>query len=463
MPQNIIDKIWQAHTVKAGANMPDIIFIDWQLLHEVTSPQAFTQLRKANLSLFAPARHTATIDHSIPTDPQREHYADILNKKQVEQLQQNCRDFGVKLYDCDSGHQGIVHVTGPELGITQPGMTIVCGDSHTATHGAFGALAFGVGTTQIAHVMATSCLLLHKPKTMRVEFVGTPSKYFSAKDAILQLIAQIGVEGGNGHVIEYTGEYIRSLSMEERMTICNMSIECGARAGLVAPDATTLAWLADTPAADKSREEYWLSWASDAGAEYDTVVTVDIDAALPRVTWGTTPSQSVAIDDAVPVISELSATQQAIAVAALDYTGLMEGAAIAGTLVQHVFIGSCTNGRLSDLQVVADVLRGRRVADGVTVRIVPGSEQVEQAAIATGLDKIFIAAGAQWRRPGCSSCLAMNGDTVPAGAHCASTSNRNFVGRQGNGAITHLMSPLLAGIAAVTGQVTDPREFFAEK
>jgi 3-isopropylmalate/(R)-2-methylmalate dehydratase large subunit len=463
MPKNIIDKIWDAHIVSSEKEVPDVFFIDLQLLHEVTSPQAFSMLRKRGKSVFAPKRNVATIDHSIPTDKKRKNFADDLNKKQIESLRQSCNEFGIRLLDIESGTQGVVHVTGPELGLTQPGMTIVCGDSHTSTHGAFGALAFGIGTTQISHVLETSCLLLDRPKTMRVKFEGTPSKYFSAKDAILALIRQIGVQGGTGHIIEYCGEYIQNLSMEERMTICNMSIECGARAGLIAPDETTFSFLEKTEFGQKNieeKKEYWESLCSDADATYDAEITIDLTEKKPLVTWGTTPAQSAEVDSYIPNKDEMTAEEAVLAEKSLEYANLDFGQKIAGIPVQNVFVGSCTNGRPTDLREVAKILEGKRVADGVRMFIVPGSEKVEKQATEEGLDTIFLEAGAEFRRPGCSACLAMNGDIIPAGERCASTSNRNFVGRQGPGAITHLMSPLMAAIAAVTGKITDPEEYF---
>ena len=501
--KNIIDKIWDMHVVASQAGAPDVFFIDLQLLHEVTSPQAFKALKENKMFVFAPHRQVATIDHSIPTDPQRKNYADDLTRKQVQKLKDNCHAFGIKLYDVGSGHQGIVHVMGPELGLTQPGMTIVCGDSHTSTHGAFGALAFGIGTTQINHVLATSCLLLERPKTMKVVFSGTPSQYFTAKDAILALIQQIGVQGGNGHIMEYCGDFVEKLGMEGRMTMCNMSIECGARGGLVSPDATTLAWLRSTkygqeiitncastslstgslrmtnkndtkPGVDgqseirnqkseillSQMEAYWLSLASDSDSTYDTTVHVDLTDRQPLVTWGTTPAQSVEVHETIPKRTDLSTDQQELADQSLEYTQLKYGQPIAGTPIQNVFIGSCTNSRLIDLEAAAAIIKGHSVAAGVKVRVVPGSEQVRAAAEAQGLDTIFTAAGCEWRHSGCSSCLAMNGDHIAAGERCASTSNRNFVGRQGSGAITHLMSPQMAAIAAVTGKITNPEEYF---
>jgi 3-isopropylmalate/(R)-2-methylmalate dehydratase large subunit len=465
MPENIIDKIWDAHIVSSQEGRPDIFFIDLQLMHEVTSPQAFDMLRKNGGSVFSPRRNVATIDHSIPTDPSQKQYADELNRKQVDTLRRNCKDFDIPLFDIGSGHQGVVHVIGPELGLTQPGMTIVCGDSHTATHGAFGALAFGIGTTQISHVLETSCIFMNRPKTLRVSFSGTPSRYFRAKDAILALIQTIGVQGGTGYVLEYAGDFIRELPMEQRMTLCNMSIECGARAGLIAPDEITFKFLEDTEYGQEGvleKKSYWESFVTDDGATFDAEVQIDIEGRKPIVTWGTTPAQSVSIDGDIPVEQELSKDQAALAEKSLEYTKLSFGQSISGTKIQNVFVGSCTNGRLSDLEEVAEVVKGKKIADGVRMFVVPGSEQVEQKAREKGLDDIFRDSGIEFRKPGCSACLAMNGDIIPPGKRCASTSNRNFIGRQGPGSITHLMSPLMAAIAGVMGKITDPQDFFRE-
>ncbi len=464
MSQNIIDKIWESHVIKKGEGAPDMLFLDVQLLHEVTSPQAFAQLREKNLRVFDPSRNFATLDHSIPTNPTRDNFVDEKNRIQLDVMRKNCEDFGITLYDIDSGHQGVIHVTGPELGLTQPGMTICCGDSHTSTHGAFGALAFGVGTTQIFHVLASSSLLLDKPKTMKVNFVGTPSKYFTAKDSILALIRQLGVQGGTGYALEFCGEFIRNCSMEERMTICNMAIECGARSGVISPDETTFEWLKQTGKIEEGKWEEavnnWKSFASTDDAEYDTVIELDIEGMKPLVTWGTTPGQSVCIDEKIPTIESLPENQQLLAKKSLKYANLTAGEYIKGTKIQHVFIGSCTNGRLSDFENAAEILKGKRIADGVRVFIVPGSEQVEKLAIEKGLDRIFTDAGADFRRPGCSMCLAMNGDEVPPRERAISTSNRNFIGRQGPDSITHLASPQMAAIAAITGEITDPDEYY---
>ncbi len=461
---NIIDKIWKSHTIHTEEGAPDTLFIDLQLLHEVTSPQAFSAIEKNNLNIFDPSRNIATLDHSIPTNETQDDFADEQNKIQLETLRKNCEKFGIKLYDTGSGHQGVVHVTGPELGLTQPGMTICCGDSHTSTHGAFGALAFGVGTTQIFHIMASSSLLLKKPKTMKVNFVGNPTQYFSAKDAILALIAQIGVQGGTGYAMEYCGEFIENCSMEERMTICNMSIECGARSGLISPDEKTFEWIKNTGKVSEEKWDEavknWKKFASDENAEYDEIITVDLSGKKPYLTWGTTPGQAISLSDHIPEYSEMNESEKFLAEKSLAYTQLQAGQKLQGVDIQNVFVGSCTNGRLSDLKIVAEVLKGKKVKDGVRVFIVPGSELVEKQAKELGLDKIFREAGADFRRPGCSMCLGMNGDQVPAGERCVSTSNRNFIGRQGKGSITHLASPLVAAIAALTGKITDPEEFF---
>lgn len=467
--KNIIDKIWESHCIKQEKDTPDILFLDLQLLHEVTSPQAFSELESKNLELFDATRQIATVDHSIPTNEKRDNFVDEKNRIQIETLRKNCKNFGVKLYDVDSGNQGIVHVTGPELGLTQPGMTICCGDSHTSTHGAFGALAFGVGTTQISHVMAASSLLLDKPKTMKVNFVGNPSKYFTAKDAILALIRQIGVQGGTGFAMEYCGEFIENCSMEERMTMCNMSIECGARSGVISPDQKTYDWIKNTRVFNKYENpeekfeeavEYWNAYKSDKNAEYDEVVIVDISDMKPLVTWGTTPGQSVCVNEKIPEISEMPQENRTLAQKSLAYTKLKAGDFIKNTPIDYVFIGSCTNGRVSDFEAAAEILKGKKIKTGVTMFVVPGSEKVEAELKEKGIDEIFIKAGADFRRPGCSMCLAMNGDTVPAGKRAVSTSNRNFIGRQGVDSITHLASPQMAAISAITGEITDPEEYF---
>ncbi len=457
MSKNIIEKIWEEHQVVVRDGYPDILAIDLHLVHEVTSPQAFEELRERGIGMHAPERTVATIDHNVSTGKDRVINTAPGSMDQITAIRANCEEFGVQLLDMESGDQGIVHVIGPELGLTQPGMTIVCGDSHTSTHGAFGALAFGIGTTEVAHTMATGCILQQRPKTMKVEFKGEFGHGVTAKDAVLKLIQVIGVGGAKGHVIEYCGELIRGMSMEERMTICNMSIECGARAGLIAPDWVTFQYLCERKCVPKGVDwqkavRYWESLKSDEGCSYDREVEIDVSELAPVVTWGFNPGQSVELGERVPVqLDDLGEK-------AVEYTGVKVGSEIEGVPVDYVFIGSCTNARISDLRACAEIFRGRKVADGVRVFVVPGSEKVRDIAKLDGLDKIFEQAGAEFREPGCSMCLAMNDDRVPEGKRCASTSNRNFVGRQGKGSITHLMSPVMAAAAAVTGEITDVRK-----
>lgn len=456
MSKNIIDKIWQDHIVKHEAGFPDTFYIDRILLHEVTSAQAFAELEARGIKVRHKENILATIDHSIPTDKNRAHIADTIAKKQVETLRENCIKHEVTLYDIESKYQGIVHVIGPELGFTWPGSTIICGDSHTATHGAFGALAFGVGTSEITHALASSCILQEKPKTFKVEFKGVPSKYFTAKDAILKLIATIGIGGAKGCVIEYVGEYIRSLSMEARMTICNMSIECGARAGLVAPDETTFSYLKGREYAPKGAkwEEILGSWQdlpSDVDAHYDKSIILNIEGATPMVTWGINPEHAIALNEKTPKLSDqadIATLEKAYA-----YTKLQPTQSLIGVPIDYAFVGSCTNGRIEDLRAVAKILSGRTIAKNVIMYIVPGSEQVLIQAQNEGLDKIFAASGAELRMPGCSMCLAMNPDKVPEGKRCISTTNRNFIGRQGVGSITHLASPQTVAASAIKGYI----------
>ncbi len=462
-PRTIIDKIWDAHCVRAEtADAPAILYVDLHLVHEVTSPQAFAELRARGLRVRRPERTLVTLDHSTPTLPAgpdgRLPYGDQAAADQVAALEANCAEFGLTLHGFGSGSRGVVHVMGPELGATQPGMTIVCGDSHTATHGAFGALAFGIGTTEVGHVLATQCLLQRRPKTMAVTVDGRLPPGVGAKDLILHIIGALGVDGGTGHVIEYRGEAIRALSMEARMTLCNMSIEAGARAGLVAPDDTTLAWLRGRPMAPQGEAfeaaaARWRALASDPGARHDREVRVDAAQVRPTITWGTNPGQVVAIDRAVPQATDAQSAR------ALAYMGFRGGAPLTGEKVDVVFIGSCTNGRLSDLREAATLLRGRRVAGHVRMLVVPGSEAVKRQAEAEGLHQVFRAAGAEWREPGCSMCIAMNGDRVTPGQLCVSTSNRNFEGRQGPGARTVLASPATAAACAVAGAIVDPRDY----
>ncbi len=462
--KSIIDKIWQAHVVKQLQGHPAVFAIDFVLLHEVTSAQAFATLKERDIPLFSPETCLATIDHSIPTRKNRHEIFDLQAKNQVETLRQNTRLAGITFYDFESQHQGIVHVVGPEMGATQPGMTLVCGDSHTSTHGAFGALAFGIGTSVLTHVLATGCLLLQKPKTMKVHFKGRLSPGVYAKDAIMKLLATIGIGGATGHVIEYTGEIIRNMTMEERMTVCNMSIECGARAGLIAPDETTFNYLKNKPYApvqDKWQNavEHWKSLCSDDDCTYDRVIEIDVNNLVPMVSWGTNPGQTIGIDETVPKISQLPENEQSMARQALDYIQLKEAQPILGTPVEWAFIGSCTNGRIEDLRQAASILEGQQVHPQVTFYIVPGSEAVLAQAKKEGLDQIFEQAGADFRMPGCSMCLGMNDDKVPAGERCISSTNRNFVGRQGSGSFTHLASPATVAASAIAGKIVPPNEF----
>jgi 3-isopropylmalate/(R)-2-methylmalate dehydratase large subunit len=459
MSKNIIDKIWDAHVVKQVKDFPDILYIDRMLMHEVTSAQAFDRIRELNIPINNPRSIVATIDHSISTSPvNRTQIKDKQAKAQVEKLRSNVKDFGIDFYDFESQHQGIVHVTGPELGFTIPGITLVCGDSHTSTHGAFGALAFGVGTSEVGHVLATNCILQYRPKTMKVEFVGKPSKYATAKDIIMKLISNIGIGGAGGYIVEYTGDVIDKMSMEERMTLCNMSIECGARAGLIAPDQKTFDYLKDKKYAPKASDfdqavKYWQSFISDKDASYDKTIEVDIEGLEPMVTWGINPQHAIKISAKIPSLKDIPSHQHKLAQQAYEYTKFSPDEDISGKEIQWAFVGSCTNGRIEDMRAVAEILRNRKVAKNVTMYIVPGSEQVRSLAIAEGLDKIFEAAGAEFRMPGCSMCLAMNDDKVPAGERCISTSNRNFIGRQGKGSITHLASPQTVAASAIMGKI----------
>ena len=465
--RNIVAKIWESHVLKQLDGHPAVFAIDMMLLHEVTSAQAFQTLEEKGLKVFAPETLLATIDHSIPTRQNRHEIYDEAARVQVETLRQNCKKHGITFLDFDCGNQGIVHVVGPELGATHPGMTVVCGDSHTSTHGAFGALAFGVGTSEVGHVLATGCLLQQRPKSMKVEFKGHFKKGVFAKDAILRLIAEIGIGGATGHVIEYVGEAIRKMSMEERMTICNMSIECGARAGLIAGDETTSNYLKGrrfAPAAQdwQAAVERWSAFASDEGSVYDREVTIDLDNLQPMLTWGTNPEQAIGVNENVPTPKSINEpAKRAAAERALEYTKLEGGAQLEGTPVDWAFIGSCTNGRIEDLRIAADIMRGRKVASTVTMYVVPGSEVVMKQAQDEGLDKVFIESGAQFRMPGCSMCLGMNDDKVPEGKRCVSSSNRNFMGRQGPGSITHLASPATVAASAIAGKIAAPTKYFS--
>ncbi len=461
--RTLVEKIWDDHVVVDEPGAPTVLGIDLHLVHEVTSPQAFSGLRARGLRVRRPGQTVATADHSIPTHDRSLPIADAMAAAQVQQLTDNCQEFGIPLHGLGSPNQGIVHIIGPEMGLTQPGMTIVCGDSHTATHGAFGALAFGIGTSEVEMVLATQCLLQRRPKTYEVRVDGRLSAGVGAKDVILALIARIGVGGGTGHVFEYTGEAIRALTMEQRMTVCNMSIEGGARAGLIAPDETTFAYIEGRPfapqgAAWDAAVARWRTLPSDAGAAYDKTITIDASTLEPMVTYGTNPGMGIPITGRVPSPDDQADPSQRRALErALEYMALTPGEPILGRPVDVVFIGSCTNGRISDLRLAASVLRGRRVAPGVRVMVVPGSQEVKKEAENEGLADVFRAAGAEWREAGCSMCIAMNGDQLDPGQYAVSTSNRNFEGRQGKGGRSFLASPLTAAAAALTGVVTDPR------
>lgn len=462
--KTLFEKVWEQHEVVPETHdTPAVLYIDLHLVHEVTSPQAFSLLRSQGLKMRRTDRTLATMDHSTPTDPD-EVFGRVPIKvesaaRQVKELEKNCREFGVELLGLDSDQRGIVHVIGPELGATQPGKTIVCGDSHTATHGAFGALAFGIGTTEVGHVLATQCLLQRRPKTLAIEVSGKVRNGVTAKDLILAIIGKIGVSGGTGQVIEYRGPAIEALSMDERMTICNMSIEAGARAGMIAPDETTFAYLEGrryAPRGDawERAVERWRTLRTDPGARFDRIFETDADRLEPMITYGTHPGMVVPISGEVP-----NRPGDAAHAKSLAYMGLNGGERLVGKPVQVVFVGSCTNARLSDLELAASVLKGRKVASGVRMLVVPGSQQIKRDAEARGLAKVFTDAGAEWRESGCSMCLGMNGDLVAKGEYSVSTSNRNFEGRQGTGARTLLASPATAAAAAITGKITDPREF----
>jgi 3-isopropylmalate/(R)-2-methylmalate dehydratase large subunit len=462
-PRTIVQKIWDDHVVTQDLGAPAVLAVDLHLIHEVTSPQAFTGLRTRGLGVRRPGQTVATADHSIPTHDRRLPILDSMAAAQVQQLERNCADFGIPLHGIGSPHQGIVHVIGPQLGLTQPGMTIVCGDSHTSTHGAFGALAFGIGTSEVEMVLATQTLLQRDPKTYEVRVDGRLAPGVSSKDIILALISRIGIGGGTGHVFEYRGEAIRALTMEQRMTICNMSIEGGARAGLIAPDDTTFEYVngrqhAPSGAAWDAAVERWRELPTDDGATFDKSITIDADALEPMVTYGTNPGMGIPITSRVPSPDEQAdASQRRALERALEYMDLQPGQAILGQKVDVVFIGSCTNGRISDLRLAAEALRGRRVADGVRLMVTPGSDEVKREAEREGIADIFKAAGADWRESGCSMCIAMNGDQLQPGQYAVSTSNRNFEGRQGKGGRTFLASPLTAAASAVNGVVSDPR------
>jgi len=464
MAQSLFEKIWASHVVAPETDdTPAVLYVDLHLLHEVTTPQAFDLLRARGLPVRRTDKCLATLDHSTPTVPvttlkDLEVVSEPSAAKQVRQMERNCKDFGIELRGFGSRDRGIVHVMGPELGATQPGATIVCGDSHTSTHGAFGALAFGIGTTEVGHVLATQCLLQRKAKTLEINVDGELPSDVTAKDLILSIIGKIGVDGGTGHVIEYRGSAVRALSMEQRMTICNMSIEAGARAGMVAPDDTTFQYMAGRPLAPQGAKwdaalAKWRKLPSDAGAKFDKQVSIDATKLRPMITFGTNPGMVMAVDGVVPNDTDAAFRK------ALAYMQIEAGKPLLGTPVDVVFIGSCTNGRLSDIRAAAQVLRGRRVAERVRLLVVPGSHAVKREAEAEGLHEVVRAAGGEWREPGCSMCIGMNGDTVPSGKLSVSTSNRNFEGRQGTGARTILASPATAAAAAIKGAIVDPREF----
>ncbi|HEY8452041.1 MAG: 3-isopropylmalate dehydratase large subunit [Micromonosporaceae bacterium] len=474
-PRTLAEKVWDAHVVRSADGEPDLLYIDLHLLHEVTSPQAFEGLRKAGRKVRRPDLTLATEDHNTPTGyppdaPAGARHGDLIlvsdltSRLQLETLRRNCAEFGITLHQLGHADQGIVHVIGPQLGLTQPGMTVVCGDSHTATHGAFGALAFGIGTSEVEHVLATQTLPQHRPRTMAVTITGRLREGVTAKDLVLALIAQVGTGAGRGHIVEYRGDAVQALSMEGRMTVANMSIEWGARAGMIAPDDTTFAYLEGRRYAPSGRNweralDYWRSLVSDPGARYDREVTLDAGTVTPFVTWGTNPAQGVPLDGVVPDPDSFAeGPERAAAVRALEYMDLRPGTPMRDIPIDVVFLGSCTNGRLEDLRAAAEVLRGRRVADGVRMLVVPGSQAVREAAEREGLDRVFTEAGAQWRYAGCSMCLGMNPDVLAPGQRAASTSNRNFEGRQGPGGRTHLVSPPVAAATAVVGRLAAPSD-----
>jgi 3-isopropylmalate/(R)-2-methylmalate dehydratase large subunit len=463
-PKTLFEKVWEAHLVIEPTGRSPLIYIDLHLVHEVTSPQAFDGLRAAERLVRRPEGTVATVDHNVPTEPRGTPITDPIAARQIEALQKNCKEFGVRLFDMDSPEQGIVHVIGPELGLTQPGMTIVCGDSHTSTHGAFGSLAFGIGTSEVEHVLATQCLPQRKPKTMKIEITGSLPEGVTAKDVALGVIGQIGTDGAAGHVIEYAGDVVRSLSMEGRMTLCNMSIEAGARAAMVAPDKTTFAYVKGrryAPQGDAWQQAvaHWRTLTSDPGARFDKVLTIDATTLAPYVTWGTNPGMVVQVTGQVPELNGANDADRRASEQALAYMGLQPGTKIEDIAIDRVFIGSCTNSRLEDLRAAARVARGYRVNPKVRAMVVPGSQAVKHAAEQEGLHRVFQDAGFEWRESGCSMCLGMNPDILQPGERCASTSNRNFEGRQGRGGRTHLVSPMMAAAAAISGHFIDIREW----
>lgn len=460
MGKSIIEKIWEKHVVHQEEGKPDLLYVDLHLVHEVTSPQAFSGLKMKNRKVRRPDKTFATVDHNIPTD-NRKVINDTIALNQMTTLEKNCLEFGIDLAGVDSPDQGIVHVIGPELGLTQPGMTIVCGDSHTSTHGAFGSIAFGIGTSEVEHVMATQTIWREKPKTMKIEINGEMKIGVTAKDVILYILATYGFDFGTGHIIEYSGETIKNMTMEERMTVCNMSIEGGARAGLISPDETTLSYIQGRKYAPKGEDfevaaAKWQELASDHDAVYDKVINIDVNDIAPMVSWGTNPSMTSKVNERIPTLENCKTEIEKKSLKnALAYMGLQEGQKIEDIKIQHVFIGSCTNSRIEDLRQAASIVKGGKVHPKVRALVVPGSQQVKLRAESEGLDVIFKQAGFEWRESGCSMCLSMNNDIVPSGEHCASTSNRNFEGRQGSGARTHLVSPVMAAAAALHGHFVD--------
>jgi len=463
-PKTLFDKIWDAHVVHSVKDGPDVLYIDQHMIHEVTSPQAFTGLKNRGLKVFRPEKTLATADHNIPTKDQDKPIRDELSRLQVEKLAKNCEENGITLYGLGHPYNGIVHVIGPELGITKPGMTIVCGDSHTSTHGAFGSIAFGIGTSEVEMVLASQCILQPKPKKMRINIEGKLGKGVTSKDIILYIISKISASGGTGYFIEFAGSAIRDLSMEARMTICNMSIEMGARGGLIAPDETTFEYVKGREFAPKGEEwdkalNYWKTLKTDDGATFDLELNYQAEDIAPMITYGTNPGMGVAITDTIPALDQIEESARKTYLKALEYMDFKPGDKMEGKPVDYVFLGSCTNGRIEDLRAFTSLVKGKKKADNVTAWIVPGSKQVEKQAIEEGLVDILKEAGFELRQPGCSACLAMNDDKIPAGKYAVSTSNRNFEGRQGPGSRTLLASPLTAAAAAITGKLTDPREF----
>jgi 3-isopropylmalate/(R)-2-methylmalate dehydratase large subunit len=463
MSKTLFEKIWDTHVVQTIDGGPSVLYIDKHFIHEVTSPQAFAGLKKRRIGVFRPKQIVATADHNVPTIHQELPIKEELSRLQVEALKKNCAEFGIELYGLGHPYQGIVHVIGPELGITQPGMTIVCGDSHTSTHGAFGAIAFGIGTSEVEMAMATQCLLQSKPKLMRINVEGALNKGVVSKDIILYIISQISAAGATGFAVEFAGSAIRSLSMEARMTICNMSIEMGARCGMIAPDEITFNYMKGKLFAPQGKEwnekvAYWSTLHSDADAKFDKEININAADIEPMITYGTNPGMGIGVSGHVPSLSEINEKEKPSFEKSLQYMGFQPGTNIKGKKVDYVFIGSCTNSRIEDLRMVASFVKGKKKADNVEVWVVPGSKQVEKQAIEEGIHKIFEEAGFNLRQPGCSACLGMNEDKIPAGKYCISTSNRNFEGRQGPNARTMLASPLTAAAAAITGEVTDVRE-----